>query len=97
MQNCIYTQSVLSFLAGNSVMGPSIQRITVPNSKVSRSHVATDGQTDSISRCQAHSGTCDQILHVLSVQRLLSESWVLSLWGALSNERSGLSFVILSL
>jgi hypothetical protein len=32
----------------------------------------TVGQSVSMSRCRAHSGTCDQIL--LSVRRLLSES-----------------------
>jgi hypothetical protein len=38
----------------------------------SRSRVTTDGQSVSMSRYLAHSGTCDQIL--LSVLRLLSES-----------------------
>jgi hypothetical protein len=37
-----------------------------------QSHVTTDGQSASMSRCRARSGTCDQIL--LSVRRLLSES-----------------------
>jgi hypothetical protein len=37
-----------------------------------RSHVIADGQSVSVSRYRAHSGTCDLIL--LSVQRLLSES-----------------------
>jgi hypothetical protein len=46
--------------------GPSVRR--------SLSHATTDGQSVSMSRCRAHSGTCDQIL--LSVRRLLSESLV---------------------
>jgi hypothetical protein len=37
-----------------------------------QSHDTTDGQSVSMSRCLAHSGTYDQIL--LSVRRLLSES-----------------------
>jgi hypothetical protein len=36
------------------------------------SHVTTDGQLAHMSRCQAHSATCDQIL--LSVRMLSSES-----------------------
>jgi hypothetical protein len=70
----------------------------VPSLYRSRSHVTTDGQSVSqsvsMSRSRAHSGTCGQIL--LSVRRLLSET-VLSLWGALPGERSGLSFVIIGL
>jgi hypothetical protein len=61
----------------------------------SRSHVTTDGHSVIMSRFRAHSGTCVQIF--LSVRRLFSEVAVLSLWSALSDERSGLSFVILSL
>jgi hypothetical protein len=37
----------------------------------SRNHITTDGQSVSMSRYRAHSGTCDQIL--LSVRRLFSE------------------------
>jgi hypothetical protein len=37
-----------------------------------RSYFTTDGQSVSMSRYRAHSGTCDQIL--LSVRRLFSES-----------------------
>jgi hypothetical protein len=44
----------------------------------------TVSQSVSMSWCQVHSGTCDQILFCLKVA-------VLSLWGALSDERSGLS------
>jgi hypothetical protein len=39
----------------------------------SKSHVTTDSRSVSMSRCRAHSGTCDQIL--LSVQRVMSESY----------------------
>jgi hypothetical protein len=44
---------------------------------------------------RALSGTCDQIL--LTVGRLFYEIAVLSFWGALSDERSGLPFVFLCL
>jgi hypothetical protein len=53
----------------------------------SQSHVMTDDQSVSISWCQVHSGTCDQmLLFCLNVA-------VLFLWGALSDERSGLPSV----
>jgi hypothetical protein len=58
-----------------------------------RSLVTIDGQSISMSRCQAHTRTCDQIL--LPVQ--MSEICRLSLWVALSDERSGLSFAVQSL
>jgi hypothetical protein len=48
-----------------------------------------------MSRYPAHSGTCDQIL--LSFRRFFLKFAVLSLWDALYDERSGLSFVFLSL
>jgi hypothetical protein len=51
--------------------------------------------TDSMTWCRAHSGNCDQIL--LSVGRLLSESKILFLWGALSDGRTGLQFAVQSL
>jgi hypothetical protein len=47
----------------------------------SQSHVTTDGQSVSMSWCQIHSGTCDQIL------------FSVCLWGALSDEKSSLSLV----
>jgi hypothetical protein len=50
----------------------------------SQSHVTTDGQSVWMSWCQVYFGTCGQILFCLKVP-------VLSLWGALSDERSGLS------
>jgi hypothetical protein len=52
-------------------------RLKRPGRKVSRSHVTTDGQSVSMSRCRAHSGTCDQIL--LFVRRLFSESCLISM------------------
>jgi hypothetical protein len=57
----------------------------------SRSDITTDGQSVNMSRYRVHSGICDQIL--LSVRRLFSEICFLSVWGALSDERSGLLFV----
>jgi hypothetical protein len=50
----------------------------------SQSHVTTDGQSVGMYWCQVHSGTCGQILFCLQVA-------VLSLRGALSDKRSGLS------
>jgi hypothetical protein len=55
---------------------------------LSQSHIATDGQSVPKSWCQAPSGTHGQIIsyYYLTVT-------VLFLWGALSDERTGLSFV----
>jgi hypothetical protein len=70
----------------------------------SPSYFTTDGQPVSMSRCQAHSGTCDHIL--LPVGRLLYESCglvsvgccmkvaVSFQWGALSDERTSLQFAV---
>jgi hypothetical protein len=52
----------------------------------SRSHIATDGQSVSKSWCRAPSGAHDQIF--ITVWQLRS-----FLWGALSDNRTGLSFV----
>jgi hypothetical protein len=52
----------------------------------SQSHIATDGQSLSQSWCQAPSWAHDQIFITLSQS-------VLSLWSALSDERTSLSFV----
>ena len=52
----------------------------------SQSHIATDGQSVSKFWCQAPSGAHDQIFITLKVK-------VLFLLGAISNERTGLSFV----
>jgi hypothetical protein len=54
----------------------------------SQSRITTDDQSVSMSWCQAQSGTFDQRFFSSNVT-------VLSLWGALSDERSGQSFVIL--
>jgi hypothetical protein len=55
---------------------------------LSQSHIATDSQSVSKSWCRAPSGTHDQIFsyYYLTVT-------VLFFWGALSDERTGLSFV----
>jgi hypothetical protein len=53
----------------------------------SQSHIATDGQSVSKSWCQAPSGAHDQIF----ITRWQLRSFFL--WGALSDERTGLSFV----
>jgi hypothetical protein len=54
----------------------------------SQSHIATDGQAVSKSWCRAPSGAHDQIYvyYYLTITVLL-------LWGALADERTGLSFV----
>jgi hypothetical protein len=51
----------------------------------SQSHIATDGQSISKSWCQAPSGLMTRYL-------LLFDSYGLVLWGALSDERTDLSF-----
>jgi hypothetical protein len=53
----------------------------------SRSHIATDGQSISKSWCRVPSGAHDQIFITLLTVT------VLFLWGALSDEKTGLSFV----
>jgi hypothetical protein len=53
----------------------------------SQSHIATDGQSVCLSWCRAPSGAHDHIL--ITVWQLLSCPWE----GALSDERTGLSFV----
>jgi hypothetical protein len=52
----------------------------------SQSHIATDGQSISKSWYQAPSGAHDQIFITLTVTALF-------FWGALSDERTGLSFI----
>jgi hypothetical protein len=54
-----------------------------------RSHITTDGRLVSVPLCRARSGTCDQIFF-LKVD-------VLFMWDALSDEKSGLSFVSISM
>jgi hypothetical protein len=61
----------------------------------SRSYFTTDGQSVRITCCRAHSGICDMIL--LPVGRSCLEVAVLDLWGALSDERTGLQFAVQSL
>jgi hypothetical protein len=53
----------------------------------SQSHIATDGQSISKSWCRAPSGDHDQIFITYF------DSYGLALWGALSDERTGLSFL----
>jgi hypothetical protein len=50
----------------------------------SQSHIATDGRSVSMSWCRAQSGTFDQRIFFFKVT-------VLSSWGVLSDEKSGLS------
>jgi hypothetical protein len=54
----------------------------------SQSHIATNGQSVSKSWCRAPSGTHDQIFSYYNLTVT-----VLFLWGALPDERAGLSFV----
>jgi hypothetical protein len=67
--------------------------LTLASHSHSHSHLAADGQSVSTSWCRAHFGTSDQSL--LLKKRTSLEVSVLSVGGALSDERSGLSFVIL--
>jgi hypothetical protein len=59
---------------------------TSPYPSSCRSHVTTDGQSAHMSRCRAHSGTCDFCPKVV----------VWSLWGALSDERLGVICLLIS-
>jgi hypothetical protein len=68
----------------------SVSSPTSQSQSHSQSHITTDGRSDSLSWCRARSATCDQIFFSLKAA-------VLSLLGALSDERSGLSFVSISL
>jgi predicted 2-oxoglutarate/Fe(II)-dependent dioxygenase YbiX len=54
----------------------------------SQSHITTDDRSASLSWCRSHSGTCNHRFFLLFLKVA-----VLSLWGALSDERSGLSFI----
>jgi hypothetical protein len=71
-------------LPAQSFLGPS--HLGTRPSKSSQSHIASDGQSVSKSWCRATFGAYDQIF---------STVWQLRsfLWGALSDERAGLSFV----
>jgi hypothetical protein len=51
----------------------------------------TDGQSVNMSWCRAHSGLV--IRHYFPSEGFCQKISFLSLWGALSDERSGLSFV----
>jgi hypothetical protein len=62
-------------------------RIVLTTSSQSQSHIATDGQSASKSWCRAPSGAYDQIF--IAIWQLRS----CILWGALSDERTGLYFV----
>jgi hypothetical protein len=67
-----------------SLQPEDLERLIV---KSSQSHIATDGQSVSKSWCRAPSGAYDQIF--ITVWQLRS----CFLWDALSDERTGLSFV----
>jgi hypothetical protein len=78
---CLILQRQLSHLKGRK-----LDHCQVLSRNRSRSHIATDGQLVSKSWCPASSGVHDQIF--ITVWQLRS-----FLWGALSDERTGLSFV----
>jgi hypothetical protein len=70
--------------------------VTLTQPSQSQSYFAIDSLSVSTSWCRAHSGTYDQML--FSFRSLMSEVFCLvSFLGALSDEKSGLSFVSLSL
>jgi hypothetical protein len=77
--------SPLSFLLSLSVLNAD-SKLTF--NCQSQSHIATDGQSVSKSWCRAPSGTYDQIFSTVCQLRSC-----FFLWGALSDERTGLSFV----
>jgi hypothetical protein len=64
--------------------------LLVNKSSQSQSHVATDGQSVCQSWCRAPAGAHDQMFSSYMKVALLS------IWGAISDERSGLSFLSLS-
>jgi hypothetical protein len=84
-ESLLHSDSKLPFSSS-----PTTRRATVevfdPTFHQGQSHVVTDGQPLSKSWCQASSGAHDQIFITLTVM-------VLSLWGALSEEMTGLSSV----
>jgi hypothetical protein len=69
----------------------AVSRLFIIKSSQSLSHVTTDGQSGSTSWCRTPSGSHDQIfVYCWTIT-------VVSLWGALSDERSGLLIVSQSL
>jgi hypothetical protein len=58
------------------------------------SYVTSEGQSVSMSWCRAHSGLVTR--HYFPSEGFCQKIASLSLWGALSDERSGLSFVFQS-
>jgi hypothetical protein len=61
-----------------------------PSPSPSPSHIVTDGQSVCLSWCRAPAGAHDQIFSFFFSYMKVA---VLFIWGALSEERSGLSFV----
>jgi hypothetical protein len=64
------------------------------NQSQNQSHITTDSQSASLSRCRTPSGAYEQ---KLDYSDLILESYSPVYVGALSDERLGLSFVIVSL
>jgi hypothetical protein len=77
----------LTFKGLQRILFQNIELFITTTSKSNQSDITTDGQPVSLSWFQAQSGTFDQRSF------FFSKFTVLSLWGALSDERSGLSFV----
>jgi hypothetical protein len=84
-QLTIFTIQYSILVLTSSHIHTSLRNSTVSRS---RSHLTTDGQSVSKSWCRAPSGAHDQIYITLYLTIT-----VLLLWGALSDERTGLSFV----
>jgi hypothetical protein len=78
----------MDFSRGEVSLSSCFWSVTLLSSQIqnrSQSHIKTDGQSVSMSWCQAQYGTFDQRSFFFWFKVA-----VLSLWGALSDERSGL-------
>jgi hypothetical protein len=84
---CIFFLYKICSFNSMNIKTTSLPDLQLSQCLSSQSHVTTDDQSVSMSWCQVHSGTRDQILY--SVWTLLC----CLCWGALSDERSGLSSV----
>jgi hypothetical protein len=78
----------LPFLLNHSTAISRDSLNSVSSQSQSQSHITTDGQSTSKSWCRAPSGAPDQIFITYSLTVT-----VLFLWGAISDERMGLSFL----
>jgi hypothetical protein len=71
----------------------TLDQRAIQSQSQSQSYFTTDGQSVSMSWCRAQFGTFDHIYIYIYIFFLMLQSCLI--WGALSDERSGLSFVSL--